>query len=79
MQEGSVTVERRKRGPDVWCFRWREGGPDGRRIHHRIVRGMQRSQNLNLAKSDASLSVDGGKMDCPWCGETVIPKSAKRE
>jgi hypothetical protein len=24
MQDGSVTVERRKRGPDVWCFRWRE-------------------------------------------------------
>jgi len=34
-----VTVERRKRGPDVWCFRWREGGPDGRKIHRRIVLG----------------------------------------
>src|SRR5258707_10084387 len=39
MQDGSVTVERRKRGPDVWCFRWGEGGPDGRRIHRRIVLG----------------------------------------
>ena len=39
MQHGSVTVERRKRGPDVWCFRWREAGPDGRRIHRRIVLG----------------------------------------
>ena len=39
MQDGSVMVERRKRGPDVWCFRWREGGPDGRRIHRRIVLG----------------------------------------
>ncbi len=39
MQDGSVTVERRKRGPDVWCFRWRERGPDGRRIHGRIVPG----------------------------------------
>lgn len=39
MQEGSVTVVRRRRGPDVWCFRWREGGPDGRRIHRRIVLG----------------------------------------
>ena len=39
MQDGSVTVERRKRGPDVWCYRWREGGPDGRRIHRRIVLG----------------------------------------
>src|ERR1700756_599547 len=39
MQDGSVTVERRKRGPDIWCFRWREGGPDGRRLHRRIVLG----------------------------------------
>jgi len=39
MQGGSVTFERRKRGPDVWCFRWREAGPDGRRIHRRIVLG----------------------------------------
>ena len=39
MLDGSVTVERRKRGPDVWCFRWREAGPDGRRIHRRIVLG----------------------------------------
>jgi hypothetical protein len=29
MQDGSVTVEQRKRGPDVWCFRWRERGTNG--------------------------------------------------
>jgi integrase len=39
MQDGSVSVERRKRGPDVWCFRWRVAGPDGRRIRRRIVLG----------------------------------------
>ena len=39
MQNGSVSFEHRKRGPDVWCFRWREGGPDGRKIHRRIVLG----------------------------------------
>lgn len=39
MQDGSVTVERRRRGPDVWSFRWRETGPGGRRIHRRIVLG----------------------------------------
>lgn len=39
MQNGSVSVERRKRGPDVWSFRWRETGSDGRRIHRRIVLG----------------------------------------
>ena len=39
MQNGSVTVERRKRGPDVCSFRWREAGPDGRRAPCRIVLG----------------------------------------
>ena len=39
MQDGSVSIESRKRGPDVWCFRWREPGADGRRIHRRIVLG----------------------------------------
>jgi hypothetical protein len=39
MQDGSVTVEHRERGPDVWSFRWREAGPDGRKIHRRIVLG----------------------------------------
>jgi hypothetical protein len=28
MQDGSVTVEHRKRGPDVWSYRWREPGPE---------------------------------------------------
>jgi integrase len=39
MQGGSVSVESRKRGPNVWCFRWREPGADGRRIHRRSVLG----------------------------------------
>ena len=39
MQDGSVTVEHRKRGPDVWSFRRREAWPEGRRIHRRIVLG----------------------------------------
>jgi integrase len=39
MQGGSMTIEQRKQGPAVWCFRWREAGPDGQRIHRRIVLG----------------------------------------
>src|ERR1700751_3762116 len=39
MQVGSVPIERRKHGPDVWSFRWRETGPAGRRVHRRIVLG----------------------------------------
>ena len=27
-QNGSLKKEKRKRGPDVWIYRWREIGPD---------------------------------------------------
>jgi len=39
MQNGSVIRAERRRGPDVWEFRWREPGADGKRRHHRIVLG----------------------------------------
>src|SRR6266480_5777919 len=39
MQQGSVIREHRKLGPDVWCFRWWESGPNGNRVHRRIVLG----------------------------------------
>ena len=39
MQNGSITRSTRSNGPDVWDFRWREAGPDGRRKHRRIVIG----------------------------------------
>jgi len=34
-----VVRETRKSGPDVWCFRWWESGPNGNRIHRRVVLG----------------------------------------
>ena len=39
MQNGSITRSPRLGGPDVWEFRWREAGPDGKRKHRRIVIG----------------------------------------
>ena len=39
MQNGSLRQMPRRRGPDVWAFRWREPGSDGRRVHRRIVIG----------------------------------------
>ena len=39
MQNGSVIRAERRRGPDVWEFRWREPGADGKRRHRRIVLG----------------------------------------
>jgi len=39
MQRGSIIHAERRSGPDVWEFRWREPGPDGRRKHRRMVIG----------------------------------------
>jgi hypothetical protein len=39
MQQGSIIKAERKSGLDVWEFRWREPGPDGKRKHRRMVIG----------------------------------------
>ena len=39
MQQGSLIRSNRKRGPDVWQFRWSERGPQGRRIYRKRVIG----------------------------------------
>jgi len=39
MQHGSIIRAKRQHGLDLWEFRWREPGPDGKRKHRRIVLG----------------------------------------
>lgn len=39
MQNGSVIRAKRRCGPDVWEFRWRESCADGKRKHRRMVLG----------------------------------------
>jgi integrase len=39
MQRGSIMRTQRLSRPDVWEFRWREAGPDGKRRHRRMVIG----------------------------------------
>jgi len=39
MQNGSIIRSTRSNGSDVWDFRWREAGPDGRQKHRRMVIG----------------------------------------
>jgi len=39
MQNGSMIRAQRQKGPDVWEYRWREAGGDGKRKHRRIVVG----------------------------------------
>jgi integrase len=51
MQEGSVIREHRKLGPDVWSYRWWESGPNGNRVHRRIVLGTaEQLRNLSSAR-----------------------------
>jgi integrase len=39
MQRGCMKQRSRKRGPDVWQFRWSESGPDGKRLYHKKIIG----------------------------------------
>ena len=39
MQYGSLIRTERQNGPDVWEYRWREPGADGKRKHRRSVVG----------------------------------------
>jgi hypothetical protein len=38
-QTGSLTIQSRKHGPEVWIFRWRETLPDGRRAQRKKLVG----------------------------------------
>ncbi|MBW4028069.1 MAG: site-specific integrase [Acidobacteria bacterium] len=38
-QQGSVQRSKRQKGPDVWVFRWREIGPDGKNLQRKAVIG----------------------------------------
>ena len=37
MQRGCLKRNSRKRGPDVWQFRWSEPGSDGKRLYHKKI------------------------------------------
>lgn len=38
-QQGSVQRSKRNKGPDVWVFRWREIGLDGKSVQRKAVIG----------------------------------------
>jgi hypothetical protein len=60
MQYGSLIRTVRQSGPDVWEYRWREPGPDGKRKHRRIVVG---SIELYTDKSDALRAISALRRD----------------
>jgi hypothetical protein len=55
MQQGSVIREHRELGPDVWCFRWWESGPNGNIVQRRIVLGT--AEQMRDASSARQLTV----------------------
>jgi integrase len=38
-QQGSLTTEKRKTGPSVWVYRWRETDTDGKQVNRKTVVG----------------------------------------
>ncbi len=53
MQNGSMIRTERHGGPDVWEFRWREPGPDGKRKHRRMVVGTTNEFGDEVAAREA--------------------------
>jgi hypothetical protein len=60
MQYGSLIRTVRQSGPDVWEYRWREPGADGKRKHRRIVVG---SIEQYTDKSDALRAISTLRRD----------------
>ena len=59
-QQGSVAIEKRKTGQDVWIYRWRETSADGTRVKRKYVIGTK----LELPSKAAALrAVEALKMD----------------
>jgi hypothetical protein len=59
-QKGSLTIETRNSGTSVWIFRWRENGPDGKRIQRKMIVGTKAElpTKAKAEKAAASLRLD---------------------
>jgi integrase len=55
-QQGSLTIEPRKTGPDVWAYSWREAGPDNRKVQRKRIIGTKQEYPT---KSSALKAVEG--------------------
>jgi hypothetical protein len=57
MQNASLSREQRKWSSDVWCYRWWESGPTGRRIHRRIILGTVEQLHDKRAANQATVGL----------------------
>ena len=66
MQHGCMERLNRKRGPEVWQFRWSVTGADGKRLYHKkIVGTVERYPDENAARRSVvglvlEINTDGG-------------------
>jgi len=57
MQHGCMERLNRKRGPEVWQFRWSVTGPEGKRHYHkRIVGTVERYPDESAARGSVVTS-----------------------
>jgi integrase len=59
-QHGSLTVEKRSSGPDVWVYRWREPGKDGQNVKRKRIIGTKKEFPTESA---ARKEVDSLRLD----------------
>jgi integrase len=59
-QQGSLTIERRKNGPPVWVYRWRENYPGGKRVKRKRILG---NKCQFPTKAAAMREVDGLRLN----------------
>ena len=70
-QNGSLTIEKRKNGPDVWAYRWREMGHGGQSKRRKQIIGTKATYP---SKAAALRAVEGLKLDINT--DTVCSSSA---
>ena len=59
-QQGSLTTEKRKTGPAVWVYRWREANTEGKQVNRKVVVG---SKVTFPSKAAALSSVEGLRLE----------------
>ena len=71
-QQGSVQRGKRRSGPDVWVFRWREIGPDGKTVQRKAVIGtvINLPSEASAIKAAQALRIDANQqtpraVSCP--------------
>jgi len=56
-QKGSLTIEKRASGQAVWIFRWREAGPDGKRVQRKALVGTKQHLPTRTKAEQAAASL----------------------